>query len=553
MYPERIAADVKSSAERLLFEQLARQLPDDYVVMHSVKWLTRDRQHFDRDGEADFLVFHRDLGVLVLEVKGGRMRIDGATGRWSSIDREGHAHPLSRSPFDQARSNLYSLQAKLAEAPATRPYDYRLQRGVAFPDVVVGSSDIGLDGDREIILDSTDLNRLEPAIRRIIGVPDRRPVLSEAAMDALVETLQPTRVISRFGLGSQVLTAEERITDLTVRQYAILDILQSRPQAAIWGCAGSGKTMLALEKARRLANEGFRVLFTCFNINLAQCVSEQLRADDRTAFERIHVAHYHDLVRELCAKAGVVLPPQPTGSSEEIDQYFTEEMPHKLSEAIARLPDRFDAIIADEGQDFAELWWVTLMELLADSQHGVFYIFYDDNQRIYNQSAPLPIPDPPFHLTTNCRNTVEIHQQAVRYFPGDPKPTSQGPNGAHPDVIPIEAKGEMEALRKAFARLFTDEKLSASHVVVLTPRSERTSMLKEGQQVGSMRLTWARNPGPGQVQVCSIHGYKGLESPVVVLAELDRLHFDHRDELLYVATSRARSHLIILGQLPEPD
>lgn len=110
----------------------------------------------------------------------------------------------------------------------------------------------------------------------------------------------------------------------------------------------------------------------------------------------------------------------------------------------------------------------------------------------------------------------------------------------------------MKRLSHITARLFTDEKRPASHVVVLTPRSERTSMLKEGQQVGSMRLPWARHPGPGQVQVCGIHGYKGLESPVAVLAELGRLHADHRDELLYMATSRARSHLIILGQLPEP-
>ncbi|HZS91508.1 MAG TPA: nuclease-related domain-containing protein, partial [Chloroflexota bacterium] len=192
MYPQQMPEDVASSAERLLYQEFQRQLPDTFIVMYSVKWLMRDRTHHDRDGEIDFLIVHRALGLLVLEVKGGRIRIDSRTRQWYTMDRDNHETLLKKSPFDQARDNLYALKSKLEEVPKTRPYIYRLQRGVAFPNVVVDQSDIGLYGDREIVIDSTDLGRLEATVKRIMGSPEHGPALSEAAERALVDTLEPS-------------------------------------------------------------------------------------------------------------------------------------------------------------------------------------------------------------------------------------------------------------------------------------------------------------------------------------------------------------------------
>lgn len=553
MYPQRLPDAVESSAERLLYQQFETQLPDTFIVMHSVKWLVRDRRHHDHDGEIDFLIVHRDLGILVLEVKGGRLRVDGVSGHWFTKDRFDRETLLKSSPFDQAQKNLYNLKAKLQEAPKTRPYEYRMQRGVAFPDITVGQTDIGLYGDRELMLDSTDILHLEAAIRRIMGMPTKQYALSEYAIKALIDLLQPTLEISRIGLGSQVISAEQRIATLTESQFAILDILQSRPQAAVSGCAGSGKTMLAMEKARRLANEGFQVLFTCYNKNLAQWVRDRFKQDPYVVNERIYVAHYHGLARELCRRAGVHLPSEPTGNLEECRSYFNEILPERFQEAISKSPVRFDAIIADEGQDFAELWWVTLLDLLNDRDRSIFYIFYDDNQRIYAQDTALPLAELPYRLSINCRNTDRIHERVLQYYQGSPRPTSKGPAGVPPEVILIDEKGERETLRRVFTKLFTEEKLPPTNVVVLTPRSERTSIFKEGDRFGNMTLTWEKQPGPRQVLVGSIYGFKGLESPVVVLAELDKVQSAHSDYLLYVATSRARDHLIVLGRFPDSE
>jgi len=50
----------------------------------------------------------------------------------------------------------------------------------------------------------------------------------------------------------------------------LLDNLAAHNRAAIEGAAGTGKTVLAMEKARRLATTGRRVLLLCFNSPLAQ-------------------------------------------------------------------------------------------------------------------------------------------------------------------------------------------------------------------------------------------------------------------------------------------
>lgn len=553
MYPEQFPDFVESSAERLLYKLFEAQLPDSFIVMHSVKWLMRDRRHHDHDGEIDYLIVHRELGLLVLEVKGGLIRVESATGRWYTKNRFGQETQLKVNPFSQAERNLYGLRAKLAEAPKTRPFSYRLQRGIALPDVNVGHDDIGLYGDRELIIDSTDLPRLEAAVRRIMGTPEKKDALSDYAIKALVDTLQPSLEIHRFALSTQLLKAEEQIATLTENQFAILDTLQLHPQAAISGCAGSGKTMLAMEKARRLANEGFQVLFTCFNKYLALWVRDRFRQDPFTVNERIFVAHYHGLVRELCRRAGFALPPLPrTTDPKALSAYFDEVLPQQLLEAISKFPIGFDAIIADEGQDFAEMWWITLIDLLKDRERGVFYIFYDNNQRIYPREMMLPFDELPYPLNLNCRNTIKIHEQVLRFYQGDPKPHSRGPEGTEPEFLPIEAGDERETLRHVLARLFTEERIPSNSVVILTPRSARTSRFKDGDRIGNVVLTWEWHPGPGQVQISSIYSFKGLESPIVVLVELDKLDSATGDYLSYVALSRPRDHLIVLGELPEP-
>jgi len=101
MYPVLLDPDTKSPAERRLYEAFARELDDEWTVLHHVKWIGHDDRGRPRDGEADFVVAHPHLGILVIEVKGGRIRFDEITGHYISTDRNTVEHDAG-DPFEQA-------------------------------------------------------------------------------------------------------------------------------------------------------------------------------------------------------------------------------------------------------------------------------------------------------------------------------------------------------------------------------------------------------------------------------------------------------------------
>jgi hypothetical protein len=550
MYPERLLDDVPSEAEETLYLELQRQLPDEYVVLHSVKWLNRRPTSHDEDGEVDFLVVDPRRGLLIIEVKGGSIGRDGVSGRWYSTNRFGTAYPLG-DPFAQATRNLHALVRKLREGAATKHHSYRLQRAVAFPDTVVGRQDLGVDIDRAMIIDSSDLNDLERAVRRALGSPGQKGDVSQEAVKALVEMLAPTWHIRRPGLVAQMKRSERKVLELTEQQYVLLDWLAHQPRGMVAGCAGSGKTFMAMEQARRLARQGFRVLFTCFNQALADWVRHELRTSLADVESPPYVDNYHDVAAEYVRRAGRELPDPDAMRAEEKSRYYNEELPAMFAEAVGSVPERFDAVIVDEAQDFSSGWWVTLLELLEDPDKGLLYIFHDSNQRIYSRDVAFPIPGRPFPLTANLRNTRAIHELAMGYHCDRQGISCKGPEGREPELIAVEPGKERHALRRVVVRLVREEGVPPEQIVVLTPRRS-SSAFREGDDAGNnLRLTWGE-AGSDRLRIRNVYAYKGLEAPVVILVEPEGGPDENREHMLYVALSRARHHLIVLGDLAPP-
>ena len=64
---------------------------------------------------------------------------------------------------------------------------------------------------------------------------------------------------------------------------------------------------------------------------------------------------------------------------------------------------------------------------------------------------------------------------------------------------------------------------------------------------GRYALTPERGKLGNYVQFASIRAFKGLESPVVILCELEDLKGDTYAQQLYVGLSRARNHCLIVA------
>jgi superfamily I DNA/RNA helicase len=549
MYPDKLSDDVVSEAERLLYEWFRDQLDNSYIVFHQVSWQALDGQRRPRDGEADFIIAHPQRGIMVLEAKGGAIRCDPSTGAWTSTDHSGQIHSI-KDPFYQARQSKYALLEQIEKMLNMSGRRINIVDAVAFPDVVIARSLPGLNMPRDIIMDQTDLLNVSRWVGKCLayrrgGDSQRDTAPGQETMEALMQLLGKTWEL-RPALWGEFRHEQIQFIRLTEQQYIILDALNRRRRVLISGCAGSGKTMLAVEKARRLAQQKFRVLFTCFNKSLAMDLRRQLPISDN-----FQIFHFHGLCYDLANKAGTLPTKPPKGDTQKRKLFVKQQLPEALMKAVDRLQHiRYDAIIVDEGQDFREDWWIPLQMLLRDPDEGILYIFFDDNQRIYDRLDEFPIQDIPYPLTVNCRNTQNIHKQVVKFYNNpDSVPAAQGPLGRPVEIVYLESDDQLHAkLQEIIRNLIEEEQVPNSEIVVLSPVRQNSQLWTESPSHSSIILTDTRPPRPGQVFATTIHDFKGLESAVIILVEIERWpsNSPEFEPLLYVACSRARNHLIAI-------
>lgn len=545
IYPERLPQfvinDPKLAAEREVYQSLA-QLPSPYVVFYKINWQVRNRKIGARDGEVDFLVVHPEFGVMILEVKGGKIHYNAKQRQWFSVDRQNIVHEI-KDPIDQARDNKGALLAKLRELPEWDNRFLTIGYMVVFPDVYADQCILRPDLPRQLLIDHFDLQNIEEKITqgfKWYWGEDRKQGATGIDRLKTIENLFGNSFILRTPLGVELAEEEYRLIELTERQMGLLRYIQKHRRALIEGCAGSGKTMLALEKARQLSEQGFDTLMLCFNAPLAEYLRQHVT-------EGIDVFHFHGLCQKFARQAGIGYR-----SFEDEQTYYSQVLPEMLFEAVCELGPQYDAIIVDEGQDFRDNWWEILFYLLRDQEQGIFYIFYDSNQNIYRRPSNLEqlIGTEPFTLWENCRNTNSIHR-VVSQFHHDPLSLEcRAPEGRPPELYFFADELQQQQLvQKTIHHLVVEEKVDTSHLVLLTTRSPEKTVFQPRKRLGNFQLVdfeWAETSRQS-IRVSSVHRFKGLESRVVLLTGLEDNDPDWLNPLLYVACSRARTHLIIIA------
>ncbi len=534
-----------SDAELALYEKL-EQLPKPFATFHSVSWFAQ-KSAYGTVGEVDFLIAHPDHGILVLEAKGGELSIvrEGNRNVWYSKGFYGNTREI-KDPCSQAERNRRELHDYLQTNRLTRGHDYALFPAVAAPDSVI-RGDIRMDCPEDIFIDMRHLEDLPTRILEIFAYwkprADRanQAMGGTAAIKALIEALVPTRKLAPR-IGDVFARERQKIDQLTEQQFRTLRSLRRHKRAAIVGGAGTGKTMLAMEKAQQLADDGFKVLFLAFNRNISGWIGQNLKDP------LITVSTYHSLAGKLSNEANVP----------RYGRDFYEEAPELLIQATERFRagdiDRlYDAVIVDEAQDFNDEMWISVPELLKDPQNGVLYVFFDDSQRLYQQMSQVPLETDPFYLTDNCRNTQRIHTTMMPYATADSESYCDGPLGRDVEIISVSGQSDRQRkLQKILHNLVHEENVAPEQIVILTPCSEKRSDWKDDQFIGNFVLTWDMDSDMNMaIKICSIYSFKGLEKAVVILTELDSGQEHLRRQLLYVGLSRARHHAIVLGDLPQ--
>jgi superfamily I DNA/RNA helicase len=148
-------------------------------------------------------------------------------------------------------------------------------------------------------------------------------------------------------------------------------------------------------------------------------------------------------------------------------------------------------------------------------------------------------------LCENCRNTQKIHAEVMKSYRGNPGCAAIGPEGRNPIEIQVaDDQQERTAVEDAIRKLLNQENVPAASIAILTARAQARSKWHEGEKLAAHPLSWA-NPCPsGAIACATIHSFKGLESPVVILTEMTEPDPNRLRQLFYVGCSRAKSHLV---------
>jgi hypothetical protein len=414
LIPKIAVDDISLKPERDVARSLVEQLPEDCIVYHSYPWLKADRNDRNgnttlKEGEADFVVVHPDLGLLILEVKGGTVEYDADCHLWyRCLSNDGRKE--IKDPFYQARNNAHLLVEQIVKHSFPGESDLPCTFGyaVVFPDCTY-SGPMPPGGDNSIILTTKDLpyfdRRIPDILKKWCRSSKPRP-LSGDELRGIVKALSPAFQLLPV-LFRNIEEQEERLFRLTEEQMRVLDFLQKHNRVAIEGVAGSGKTMLAKAQAQRFADQGLKTLLLCYNRALAEWLKASL-PDEYGG--KITVSNFHRLCHEYCSDAGIKFI---TGSDLG-EEFWRDRAPNLFLQAIDESDVRFDAIVVDEAQDFFPNWW-TPLEMISSEEEGPLYLFYDPAQDLFVRDN-LSNPDlgAPITLDTNCRNTSRIAETCSR-------------------------------------------------------------------------------------------------------------------------------------------
>lgn len=522
MFPPRWVNDDDGRwAEHQVYKAL-RTLDDDWTVIHEVFW-NGERDSRIGDIEIDFFLFHPTNPALVLEVKGGSA-IRCVNKVWEGRNRNGWQE--IKDPFKQAIDNQYLLRQRLKRLGGPVPF---IVHGVVFPSASIGDQSIGLHS-RELIWDREDLADTTAALACTLDYHNAKTHrLSPSERSRLTNLLASTFSVGSL-LSRDIELAVAQQIELTEEQRNVLRAVASFRRLGVIGPAGSGKTLLAVERARQLATEDRDVLLVCFNHLLGQVLRPEF-ADE----PRVTVDSFHRFALRTCERAGTTPP------GERNSKFFDTALPEAFFDAAEWIDLRFDAIIIDEAQDFQALWITILESLLRNEDSSYLTIFSDSEQNIFGKESNVAMISEPVELSINCRNTRAIADRATAPVGLDVATRVADINLDPVAIHTIDDSTIERALTKEINRLLKTEGLAPSQVTILSPSAPFVERWR-GRSLGGIEI----GPhGAGALTMETIHRFKGLEAQAVVVVVPQQGPWNER--LAYVAFSRARAYLSMIA------
>lgn len=523
---------------------------DDIYCFQSIGLEKHDTKEH---AECDFVILTRD-GVFCLEVKGGA--IQRQDGIWT-IGTGQKSYSSTEGPFKQAEGCRWAVLNYLRENRVLDRKDALFGWGVVFPSVVFECEDA--EWSQDVVYDIRDqkrpfldyLSRLTKYfdIKRSEKGFRRPPPLTQTKLRACADALRRDFDTGLTVLGL-LIESQREAPALSREQFRVLDLVLSpeNPRLICSGGPGTGKTLLALETARRISEERKKVLYLCFNSELAA----HLRAEKGDA--TFKVATLHKFMHDTIVSAGLV-PDAPFGTSEE--EHFLIGYPALFETACEVLLERdelpqFDALVIDEAQDILnERNLACLMLVLNGGLGGRWAVFLDrgDQANVYSRleddaydtlvkAGPVVVP-----LEVNFRNPPKTAIEAYHYS-NDTVPECRRRLDSPVKFVGVANEKEAASKLRALLVELIRDGVSPGDIAILSWRRAGERLADRFPPKIGKALVAPRGTLPDKQQIISagIAAFKGLEAEIVIVTDVpDELGNDWQSSLFVVALTRTRT------------
>ncbi|GAA1703868.1 hypothetical protein GCM10009792_24980 [Microcella alkalica] len=573
MIPPTIGDDAPPG-EHAVFAAL-RDAPrtDDWVVFHSLEIARHVSQV---QGEADFVVVAPGQGILVIEVKSHESIEADGEGRW----RYGSRDWVTRSPFEQASGAQHSIIEYL-QSKGSGPVGYpvfhaawltqlsktKIAHSISWHDwQLLDAADLA-NGNaaaaviRTLTHANTHLAENVSGYRRVAGQPD-------AAHTARITELLIPRFVAELSAKELARRREAEQAQFTAEQVKVLDVVGTNPRLLVEGPAGSGKTWVAAEAARRACVAGKRTLVVVFNRLIEARLAE-------LCGEGVEVRRIHSLMAQVVDRhAGRNEARRKLESGRVEPEWYDQTLPEQALEAALELGPQFDYLVVDEAQDVALEQYLDVLDalLVGGLERASVFITGDfDHQVIYRRHAEDGTDDAPdaratvlrripglvtLQLRSNVRMTPEVARFVAELI-GEPTLYSNHRRSDDDQVAverhPFTTMDEQQHLLADAIERILSEPFTVRELVILSPYARDRSAAghaRAGQAIDN-HLTSRLGMNiqdPMLIRWGSIHEFKGLEAAAVILTDVNLSKGYHRD-LLYVGASRATDRLVVLEQI----
>jgi hypothetical protein len=521
LWPPNKPRTTESHAELAVYEALAKQLPKGWYAWHSL----RIRVPGHPDAEADFIIADPARGILILEVKGGRIK--ECDGLWFT-----NGKLLKPAPREQAHRFMHELLQLLHSKGIHAP-----PCGIAtcFPDTEFSRQPAQSDMAGTVI-GSQDLRWLNQALPTVMQEALLKGPSAKGAWLHSIHDLWGERWVPKMDFGLQARIEKEDRIRLDEEQFAVLQGLVENTSVLVTGAAGTGKTALALTLTRKLAESGKRVLMLCFTEALARWLRAQIDQPNPAvwAIKRYAV----ELLRQVGRDMAVADTPE----------FWNGVVCEAVFESLSGQNPGWDAVVVDEGQDLTEEDWLMIEEL---SRGKLCWAFRDPEQSFWpDRLTPDRLFATRYQLSKKYRCAAPVLQLAQCYLSGDAEAGML--RALDPESVAVRAcpgpGNVLERIANEIGR-FKGSGLAASDIAVLSLRgAAEPGAIVHRERIGTHQVVRADNPEAGSSVVTETFlRFKGLERSAIIITDVG-LALDKPDyrKRMYIALTRALSTVRII-------